>query len=146
MASEKNIQIKMKIECNNLTANLDPLRLKQVLYNYLSNAIKFTKKDGLITVAIAADAENMIRIDVKDNGIGIHANDIDKLFIDFQQLQTNYKNRQGTGLGLALTKKIIEAQHGRVEVKSQIGKGSVFSAILPRNILKPEDTHLSDSN
>jgi CheY-like chemotaxis protein len=75
----------------------------------------------------------LFRIDVEDTGVGIAAGDLRKLFIEFQQLDaTSAKQYQGTGLGLALTKKIAEAHGGRVAVRSTLGKGSTFSVILPR--------------
>jgi two-component system, sensor histidine kinase and response regulator len=111
---------------------IDPAKLKQVLYNYLSNAIKFTPEEGRIMVrAIREDSENF-RLEVEDTGIGIPAEEVGKLFVEFQQLESGTtKKHQGTGLGLALTKKIVEAQGGRVGVQSTQGRGSVFYAILP---------------
>ena len=81
------------------------------------------------------------RIDVKDTGIGIAATEMDKLFVEFQQLDaTSAKKYQGTGLGLALTKKLATAHGGRVEVRSKHGEGSTFSAILPRVMkIMPDD-------
>lgn len=111
---------------------IDPDRLKQILYNYLSNAVKFTPPCGNITVKIIPENENFFRIDVSDTGIGISKNDMGKLFSMFTQLNVSYsKQYQGIGLGLALTRKLVEMMHGRVDVVSELGKGSTFSAILP---------------
>ena len=75
----------------------------------------------------------MFRIDVEDSGIGIKAEDLQRLFVEFQQLDAGTTKRYaGTGLGLALTKRIVEAQGGRVSVSSVYGQGSTFSALLPR--------------
>lgn len=121
---------------------IDPAKLKQILYNYLSNAIKFTSEDGRIMVR-ASVAENpaYFRLEVEDTGIGIMEDEIAKLFIAFQQLDSSTtKKHQGTGLGLALTKKIVEAQGGRVGVRSARGQGSVFFAILPINAIAKTDS------
>ena len=114
-----------------LAAVIDPARFKQVLYNYLSNAVKFTPEGGAIHVAISTPEEGFFRLDVADTGIGVPADQISLLFQEFQQLPNNRKAEQGTGLGLALTRHIVEAQGGRVEVRSLPGGGSTFSAVLP---------------
>jgi PAS domain S-box-containing protein len=113
------------------TLVLDPARLKQVLYNFLSNAIKFTPSGGRISVrAEAADAGH-VRIEVEDTGIGIEAAHLPRLFTEFQQLDNSYsKQHEGTGLGLALTRRLVEAQGGSVGVRSQPGRGTVFHAVL----------------
>ncbi len=109
----------------------DAARLKQVVYNYLSNAIKFTNENGAIQVRALREGEDAFRIEVEDNGPGIQEADIPRLFGDFQQLE-GVRPGSGTGLGLALTKRIIEGQGGSVGVRSRPGVGSVFFAILPR--------------
>jgi signal transduction histidine kinase len=115
------------------TATVDPARVKQILYNYLSNAIKFTGDQGRIDVSITSEGEDMFRIDVEDTGLGIAPENLRNLFVEFHQLDASAAKRyQGTGLGLALTKRIAEAHGGRVEVRSTLGAGSTFSAILPR--------------
>jgi CheY-like chemotaxis protein len=79
-----------------------------------------------------AEGAEFFRLEVEDYGIGIRAEDLDRLFVEFQQLDASTAKRyQGTGLGLALTKRLAEAQGGRVEVRSAVGEGSVFSAVLP---------------
>ena len=112
---------------------LDPARLKQVLFNYLSNAIKFTPDGGRVTVRAEAVGDNHFRLEVEDTGLGIAAEDISKLFVEFQQLDSTYSwNQEGTGLGLALTRKLVWAQGGSVGVSSTVGVGSVFHAVLNR--------------
>jgi signal transduction histidine kinase len=112
---------------------VDPARVKQILYNYLSNAIKFTPAGGRITIRILPEGPALFRIDVEDTGVGIAVDDLGKLFVELQQLDASAgKKYQGTGLGLALTKKLAEAHGGRVTVRSTRGEGSTFSAILPR--------------
>jgi CheY-like chemotaxis protein/anti-sigma regulatory factor (Ser/Thr protein kinase) len=113
--------------------SLDPSKLKQVLYNYISNAIKFTPEEGDVTVRVRPEGKSHVRLEVEDTGIGIRPEDLSRLFVEFQQLDaTTSKKYQGTGLGLALTKRIVEAQGGQVGVRSQPGKGSIFFAVLPK--------------
>src|SRR5439155_24888978 len=107
-----------------------PARVRQILYNYLSNAIKFTPAGGRVWVRITPEGPDMFRIDVEDTGVGIPAGDLEKLFVEFQQLDAGTaKEHQGTGLGLAVTRRLVEAQDGRVAVQIMPGKGSTFSEI-----------------
>ena len=133
LAAEKHTRIDVKIDPAVGAVTLDPAKLKQVLYNYLSNAIKFTPDNGHVLVQVAAGEPGTFRIEVQDDGIGVSAADVHRLFIEFQQLDAGLAKRYaGTGLGLALTKRIVEAQGGTVGVRSTPGKGSTFFAILPR--------------
>jgi signal transduction histidine kinase len=110
----------------------DPGRFKQILYNYLSNALAFTPPGGTVVARIYALPEDRYRVEVADNGPGIAPADVAKLFQEFSQVETGAgKSRDGAGLGLALTKRIVEAQGGTVGVDSQLGRGSTFYAVLP---------------
>ncbi len=111
---------------------LDQQKFKQVLYNLVSNAIKFTQDGG--TVSVRAEANNgNFTVAVRDSGIGIDPGDLPRLFTDFQQLDSGPTRRfPGTGLGLALTKRIIVLQGGAIEVESTPGQGSLFKATFPR--------------
>ncbi|MFG6486466.1 PAS domain S-box protein [Roseateles sp. BYS78W] len=112
---------------------LDPARLKQVLLNYLSNAIKFTPVGGRVELRMLGEGPRLWRLEVEDSGIGIPADRLGQLFVEFQQLDDGLtKHHQGTGLGLALTRRLVEAQGGRVGVYSEPGQGSRFYAVLPR--------------
>jgi signal transduction histidine kinase len=111
------------------------VRLKQVLYNYLSNAVKFTSEGGRVVLRARAEAGDRFRIEVEDTGIGIKPDDEHKLFIEFQQLDAGTaKKFAGSGLGLALTKRLVEAQGGTVGVRSVFGSGSTFFATLPQRV------------
>jgi len=133
VAMKRHIAIESHIVFNLEKVILDPEKLKQVLYNYLSNAIKFTPDGGRVVLRLTNESEQMFRIEVQDTGIGIDPYEHKRLFIEFQQLNLNInKQYPGTGLGLALTKKIVEAQGGNVGVKSKLGEGSTFFAVLPR--------------
>jgi signal transduction histidine kinase len=112
---------------------LDKQKLKQVLFNLLSNAVKFTEDGGTVNIIANLNDEARLRLQVQDSGIGIKSEDLDKLFVEFRQLDSGLTRRhQGTGLGLALTKKIVEFQNGTIEVESKPGHGSTFTVILPR--------------
>src|SRR6266513_2112824 len=133
MAATKRIQVKMEIDPGLTGVTGDPAKLKQLLYNYLSNALKFTPDGGQVTVRVGPEEVDTYRIEVEDTGIGIRPEDLGRLFVEFQQLDAGAaKKYQGTGLGLALTKRIVEAQNGKVGVRSAPGTGSVFFAVLPR--------------
>jgi signal transduction histidine kinase len=93
-----------------------------------------------VTVRCSGEGGEFFRVDVVDTGIGIRPEDYDRLFVEFQQLDgSTTKRYQGTGLGLALTKRLTEAQGGRVEVHSVVGEGSTFSAVLPRVLRVAEE-------
>ncbi|MDO9002428.1 MAG: ATP-binding protein [Aquabacterium sp.] len=129
----KSIQFEVKIDAALSGLVLDPARFKQVLYNYLSNAIKFTPSGGRVTVSARAEGPDRFRLEVEDTGIGIAPEDLPRLFVDFQQLDAGHnKLHQGTGLGLALTRRLVEAQGGSVGVHSTLGQGSVFHVVLDR--------------
>jgi PAS domain S-box-containing protein len=129
----KRIQLSIEIDPDLTDLNLDPARLKQVLYNYLSNAIKFTEPGGQVTVRAMGQGPGHFRIEVEDTGIGISAADLPRLFSEFQQLDASYsRQHEGTGLGLALTRRLVQAQGGEVGVRSTVGAGSVFYLVLNR--------------
>jgi PAS domain S-box-containing protein len=133
LAEKKGIRIDVQIHPDVEQVRTDPSRLKQVLYNYLSNAIKFTSDRGLVRLELAPEGKEFFKLSVQDNGIGIRREDLHRLFVEFQQLDASVsKKYQGTGLGLALTRRIVEAQGGTVGVDSEFGKGSKFFAVLPR--------------
>jgi signal transduction histidine kinase len=106
----------------------DERKVKQILLNLLSNALKFTAKGGRITVAAVAHNPG-IQISVADTGIGITPADQEIIFEEFRQVQSGA--REGTGLGLALTRKFVEMHGGRIRVESEVGEGSTFTFNLP---------------
>jgi PAS domain S-box-containing protein len=134
IAMGKGIQVGVDLDPALGILVLDPARLKQVLYNYLSNALKFTSPGGQVTIRGRAEGADRFRLEVEDTGIGIAAEDAKRLFVDFEQLDGGKsKSHSGTGLGLALTKRLVEGQGGSVGVRSVPGQGSVFHAVLPRS-------------
>ena len=137
---KKNLDLYMEID-ENLPSILygDDVRIRQVVNNFLSNAVKYTKR-GHVILKISysrIDKESInLRIDVKDSGIGIQKKDMGNLFQNFTRLE-EYKNRniEGTGLGLSLTKRLVDMMHGEVQVESQYGEGSTFTAIIPQKVI-----------
>jgi PAS domain S-box-containing protein len=135
MSATKRIHVTTAIEPTIGGVVLDPHRFKQILYNYLSNALKFTPDGGRVAVRVVAETPDTFRVEVEDSGVGIAAADLERLFVEFQQLEPGAtKRHQGTGLGLALTRRLVEGQGGTVGVRSVPGQGSVFHAILPRQV------------
>lgn len=113
-----------------IEAWFDPVQLQKVIYNILSNAFKYTSKGGSITLSIGKE-KGKVCIRIKDSGIGISQDSIDKIFERFYQtgnLTPNFS--PGTGIGLALSKGIVELHKGEITVESKIGEGSVFNVIL----------------
>jgi signal transduction histidine kinase/CheY-like chemotaxis protein len=115
---------------SNLTVSADPVRFRQILDNLLSNAIKFTPEDGIITVS-AVPAHGVVQVSVTDTGMGIPPEDQEKIFDEFQQAGDESSRHAGTGLGLALTRRLVEAHGGHIEVASAEGSGTRFTFHLP---------------
>jgi signal transduction histidine kinase len=108
----------------------DERKIKQVLLNLLSNALKFTPEGGRVEVR-AGIANGTAEISGTDTGIGIAPEDHDAVFEEFRQVGSSDKKAEGTGLGLSLSRKFIELHGGRIWVKSQVGAGSTFTFTLP---------------
>ncbi|MFZ5549601.1 MAG: PAS domain-containing sensor histidine kinase [Pseudomonadota bacterium] len=139
MARKKRIQLHPPIvpppEAALAAVALDQQKFKQILLNLLSNAVKFTEPGGQVAIDLAADGGERFRVAVRDTGIGIAPADIGRLFEAFRQLDGGPSRRHdGTGLGLALTRKLVELMGGRIEVQSQVGEGSSFTVHLPREL------------
>jgi len=136
----KNAQINLEFEIkSDLEQDLfwgDAERIEQIIYHLLSNAIKFTPVQGRVSLKIWK-GQNEAVFQIEDTGIGIAKENLPRLFEKFEQLE-KYRGRvyPGTGLGLALTKQLVELNHGRIEVKSTIGEGSTFTVWIPNNIDK----------
>ncbi|PXW97527.1 signal transduction histidine kinase [Sphaerotilus hippei] len=113
--------------------HLDASRLRQVLYNLVSNAIKFTPEGGRVVLRARALPQDRFELEVSDTGIGIAATDLPLLFTEFHQLDSGVaRTHAGTGLGLALTRRMVQAQGGDISVESVLGTGTVFRVRLPR--------------
>jgi two-component system, OmpR family, phosphate regulon sensor histidine kinase PhoR len=116
-----------------LVIRADPTRLRQMLDNLVTNAVKYTAPGGKVTVRLEGDAEDVV-LTVCDTGMGIAQEDLDRLFTRFFRTRdAESRAIQGIGLGLAITKSIVEAHGGRIEVQSEVGRGSSFVVRLPRS-------------
>lgn len=132
MAEKKNIQITEAVSDAVGEVTLDKSKFRQILYNLLSNAIKFNREGGLITVQTAAAGSGHFLMKVTDTGIGIGRDDIKRLFMPFVQLDnTIARKHEGSGLGLALTRSIVELHGGQISVSSVPGQETTFAITLP---------------
>jgi len=129
-ALRRGIALHHAIDDRIAASRADERKVKQVLLNLLSNAIKFTPEGGRIEVR-AAPADGMVEVSVTDTGVGIAPEDQDAVFEEFRQVGTADKKAEGTGLGLALSRKFIELHGGKIHVTSQVGVGSTFTFTLP---------------
>ncbi|MGI8499812.1 MAG: GAF domain-containing sensor histidine kinase [Hassallia sp.] len=133
-AISEQIQLKLDLQINpqrdRFTADVS--RVEQILWNLSSNAIKFTPEGGSVTLRLWVEDDNAI-FQVEDTGIGIPEEQLPLLFEKFQQLDTPLRRRyEGTGVGLALTKQLIELHRGRIEVESTVNIGSIFTVFIPQ--------------
>jgi signal transduction histidine kinase/ligand-binding sensor domain-containing protein len=131
MAARKNVTFEIDVPDGVGDIETDHAKLKQILYNLMSNAVKFSRSGGLVTVRAHRET-GAITISVVDRGIGIAATDLDVIFDEFRQIDSK-TNRQfgGTGLGLSLVKRLVELQRGGILVESKLGEGSTFTVTLP---------------
>jgi signal transduction histidine kinase len=166
-AMKHNINLRLQIEPDaDLEIEADERKLKQIMFNLLSNAMKFTPDGGSVRVTARltrdegrgttdegrqtkddrrektkssvvlaseeSDRPSSIVISVEDTGVGIKPEDMNKLFKEFSQIESAYsKTHEGTGLGLALTKRLVELHGGKIWVESEFGKGSKFTFVIP---------------
>jgi len=132
VAQKRRIALDIEVGEGLDAVTLDQHKFKQVLYNLLSNAVKFSDEGGQVDIHVRRLDPHRLEVQVLDTGIGIKTEDINRLFTEFEQLDSGTARRfEGTGLGLALTKKIVEFQDGCIDVQSEPGKGSVFTVVLP---------------
>ncbi len=133
LAHQKNIMLNFKFAHPLGDIEVDERRIRQVLVNLLSNAVKFTPEGGEVSLEVEVDSDMAIlQLSVIDTGIGIAPENIDKLFKPFMQLDSSLSRRYaGTGLGLALVRRLVELHEGSVTLESEIGKGSRFTVTLP---------------
>jgi PAS domain S-box-containing protein len=138
LAVQSRLHLSLEIEEPLPAVLVDASRLRQVLYNLLGNAIKFTGPGGRVTLRAAwtktrsRAGARMIRITVQDTGVGIRPDDLERIFREFEQVDSDpTRNQQGTGLGLALSRRLVELHGGRIWAESEVGLGSSFHVELP---------------
>jgi signal transduction histidine kinase len=130
-AARSRIRVESHVDPRLAMVRADERKLKQILLNLLSNAVKFTPEGGSVSVTARASARGL-EIAVSDTGVGISAADRDVVFEEFRQVGNDYTRKaEGTGLGLALTRRFVELHGGRIELESEVGKGSTFTVIIP---------------
>jgi signal transduction histidine kinase len=127
---KKGLEMRIVVPSGTRPVRADASRLSQVLYNLVSNAVKYTD-EGSITLSADDDGDGMLKISVSDTGTGIPASQRDAIFTRFVKAQSAETAREGTGLGLSITKAIVEAHGGSIEVMSRLGVGSTFSFSVP---------------
>ncbi|MBN1887029.1 MAG: GAF domain-containing protein [Thermoflexales bacterium] len=132
-AHEKQVELTLNLDSRAATVEADERRLKQILVNLLSNAVKFTPRGGAVGLDVKADVEQpAVHFSVWDTGIGIAPENVDKLFKSFVQLDSSLSRQySGTGLGLALVRRLVDLHGGSVSVESALGQGSRFTVSLP---------------
>lgn len=133
-----SLEMDFQIELDSDRFFADQRRVRQILFNLLGNALKFTPAGGLVTLRVWREHESVV-FQIKDTGIGIAEEQIPLLFQKFQQLETSYhRTYEGTGLGLALTKQLVELHGGRITVESVVTQGSLFTVWLPNQPITKE--------
>jgi CheY-like chemotaxis protein len=128
LAGDRSVRVTTRVSDGYVLA--DYQRMKQVLLNLLSNAVKYNREGGAVTVSMEATPEGRRRICVDDTGLGIAADDLPRLFRPFERLAATESSVDGTGLGLALSRGLVEAMNGSVLVESEVGIGTRFAVEL----------------
>ena len=129
-ATKNGVRLSLELGADVDLVDGDERRVRQVVFNLLSNAVKFTPRGGTVLVASARE-DGEVLVSVTDTGPGIAADDQERIFEEFQQTDVGVRQREGTGLGLALSKRLVELHRGRIWVESRSGHGSRFVFTLP---------------
>jgi signal transduction histidine kinase len=131
LAREKGLTLEEKLLEDLPPVEADRVKLRRILINLLSNAVKFTNRGGRIEVN-AEMSDGRVLISVSDTGVGIQQEDVDRLFDKYEQARSRAtRGEKGTGLGLYITRQLVELHGSKIEVKSEIGRGSTFTFTLP---------------
>ena len=132
LAEQRGIDLKFKAETDELPATVDAEQLEKVVLNLVSNALKFTPRGGEVLVVVRAMGDSHAELAVHDTGVGIAPADLPRVFERFYQADSSATRRyEGTGIGLALAKELVELHTGEIRVESAVGRGSTFTVTLP---------------
>ncbi len=132
LADKKHITLELELnEDIHSSVMADKQRLLQVLLNLITNSIKYNRENGKVSIHVNRQNSETLRTSIQDTGHGITNEDIPNAFQPFERLSAESSSEEGTGLGLPLCKRLVEAMNGRIGVKSELGKGSVFWMDLP---------------
>jgi signal transduction histidine kinase/ActR/RegA family two-component response regulator len=138
-----NISLEYKKSLNDdCVVEIDPLRLKEIILNLISNAIKYNKPNGSVTIFYEKQKTNMMRLTVEDTGHGFSNEMKKRLFIPFGRFNSNSDQIQGTGIGLTITKQLVEKMNGTIDCESLVGKGSIFYVEFPVSKKTPMETEI----
>jgi signal transduction histidine kinase len=139
MMAERSLSLDLDLPDEPIRTVADRRRLKQILLNLISNAIKYNRPGGTVTVRATAEPDQEVRIEVIDTGRGMSQAELGRLFVPFERLDAAHRGIEGNGLGLALSKMLAEAMDGTIDAHSTRGEGSVFSLRLPLVTRQVED-------
>ena len=132
LADQHSVQIDNQVSAlSNINIHADEIRFKQVLLNIISNAIKYNKKDGKVIVSCLPDNESMLHLSITDTGNGLTEKQQGNLFKPFERFGIDDSHIEGTGLGLVISKEMIELMGGAIVVESEVGKGTCFKIKFP---------------
>jgi signal transduction histidine kinase len=139
LATERSLTVNLDLPAQPLHALADRRRLKQILLNLVSNAIKYNRPGGTLTLSADQGPDGQVRIEVIDTGLGMTTAELERLFVPFERLGAARWGIEGNGLGLAVSKAQAEAMGGTIEAASTPGEGSVFTLQLPLAARQVED-------
>ncbi len=143
IARHNEIQIKNIFNTESIFLRSDRIRIKQVIVNLLSNAVKYNRKGGEVNIVVYPSGDNFYRISVKDTGAGIKNENLPGLFEAFNRLDAEDLNIEGTGIGLVITKRLVELMGGKIGVESEYGAGSTFWIEIPKETVSGSEINRS---
>ena len=135
LAAEREIEIRLASPEPGLAVLADQQRLRQILVNLVSNAIKYNRRGGTVSIACQPEADHQVSLVVTDTGPGIRAADLEQIFVPFERLGAEQTGIEGTGIGLPLARALAQAMAGQLAASSVLGEGSAFTVTLPRAVI-----------